>query len=283
MIIDFHCHILPPQFRDQHRELSARDATYAALFPEAGGRIADVDSLLRDMDDARIDHGVVMGFGWTDPGVAKVANDYLVSAAKAHPDRISAFASVNPAWGDTAVLEAQRCLDAGAVGIGELHADTQGYDIGDADVMGPIMSLLRTAGALITIHASEPVGHLYPGKGRTTPDKLLRFASNFPDNPIVMAHLGGGLPFYAAMPEVGEALKNVWYDTAALPYLYRSSAVAAAAAVAGADRILFGTDYPLLPHRRVMDYVKSADLPPADAEAILGGNPASLLLEPQHD
>ena len=283
MIIDFHCHILPPQFRDQHRELAARDATYAALFPKAGGRIADVDSLLRDMDDARIDHAVVMGFGWTDPGVAKVANDYLVSAAKAHPDRISAFASVNPAWGDAAVLEAQRCLDAGAVGIGELHADTQGYDIGDAEVMGPIMSLLRTSGALITVHASEPVGHLYPGKGRTTPDKLLRFASNFPDNPIVMAHLGGGLPFYAAMPEVGEALKNVWYDTAALPYLYRSSAVAAAAAVAGADRILFGTDYPLLPHRRVMDYVKSADLPPADAEAILGGNSASLLLEPQHD
>ena len=283
MIIDFHCHILPPQFPDQHRELAARDATYAALFPKAGGRMADVDSLLRDMDDARIDHTVVMGFGWTDQGVAKVVNDYLVSVAKASPGRISAFASVNPAWGDAAVLEAQRCLDAGAVGIGELHADTQGYDIGDAEVMGPIMSLLRDAGALITVHASEPVGHLYPGKGRTTPDKLLRFVSNFPENRIVLAHLGGGLPFYAAMPEVAKALSNVWYDTAALPYLYRPSAVAAAAVTAGADRILFGTDYPLLAHQRVLDYVKSAELPPTDAEAILSGNSASLLSQPQHD
>ena len=253
------------------------------MFPDERGRTADVDALLRDMDAAGIDHAVVMGFGWTDLGIARIANDYLVSAAKANPDRISAFASVNPAWGGAAVLEARRCLDAGAVGIGELHADTQGYDIGNPDVMGPIMSLLRDSGALITVHASEPVGHLYPGKGHTTPDKLLQFASNFPENRIVLAHLGGGLPFYAAMPEVGEALANVWYDTAALPYLYRPSAVAAAAVTAGADRVLFGTDYPLLTHRRVLDYVKSAELPPADSETILGGNSAALLFGSKDD
>lgn len=283
MVIDFHCHVLPPQFQGRHRELAAQDATYAALFPDERGRTADADSLLRDMDAAGIDRAVVMGFGWTDQAIAMTVNDYLVGAAQSHPDRISALASVNPAWGDAAILEARRCLDAGAVGIGELHADTQGCDIGDPDVMGPIMSLLRDAGLPITIHASEPVGHLYPGKGRTTPDILLRFVSNFPDNRIVLAHLGGGLPFYAAMPEVAEALSNVWYDTAALPYLYRPSAVAAAAVTARADRILFGTDYPLLPHRRVLDYLKSAELPPADADAILGGNAASLLFEPRHD
>ena len=283
MIIDCHCHILPPQFQGRHRELAARDATYAALFPDERGRTADVDSLLRDMDAAGIDRAVVMGFGWTDQGIARIANDYLVSAAKAHSDRVSAFASLNPAWGDAAILEASRCLDAGAVGIGELHADTQGYDIGDPDVMGPIMSLLRDSGVLITVHASEPVGHLYPGKGQTTPDKLLQFASNFPENRIVLAHLGGGLPFYAAMPEVAEALSNVWYDTAALPYLYRPSAVAAAVTTAGADRVLFGTDYPLLTHRRVLDYVKSAELTPADAAAILGVNSAALLFGSKDD
>ena len=277
MIIDFHCHILPPEFRVRHWELAARDATYAALFPDAGGRIADVDSLLRDMDATEIDHAVVMGFGWTDEEVARTANDYLVGATKGHHDRISAFAAVNPAWGDAAVVEARRCLDAGAVGLGELHADTQGYDIGDAEVMGPIMSLLRDAGRLLTIHASEPVGHLYPGKGRTTPDKLLRFALNFPDNRIVLAHLGGGLPFYEAMPEVAEALANVWYDTAALPYLYQPSAIAAAAAIAGANSILFGTDYPLLTHRRVQNHVRSAGLGPAEIDAILGDNAAALL------
>ena len=277
MIVDSHCHILPPDFSSRHDELAARDATYAALFPEPGGRFADADKLLSDMDTAGVDHTVAMGFGWTDPNVAMEVNDYLIGAAAAHPDRISAFASVNPAWGLQAVREASRCLDTGASGIGELHADTQQFDIADADLMEPLMALLRSRNAPIVIHASEPVGHEYPGKGSTTPDLLLRFAANFPENRMVFAHLGGGLPFYAAMPEVADALSNVWYDTAALPFLYRPSAVAAAAMTAGADRVLFGTDYPLLSHRRVIDYIRSVELPLDDTDAIMGRNASFLM------
>ena len=283
MIIDSHCHILPPEFPERHHELAARDSTYATLFPDDRGRIADVNALLRDMDASGVDLAVVMGFGWTDPAVAQTCNDYLIRSAQTHPDRILALASVNPVWGEPAVIEARRCLDAGAIGLGELHADTQGYDISDIDVMEPLMSLLRESGAAVTVHASEPVGHRYPGKGLTTPEKLLQFATNFPDNRIVLAHLGGGLPFYAAMPEVQEALANVWYDTAALPYLYRPGAVTAAVATAGPKSILFGTDYPLLSHRRVLDYVRSGTLSQCDFEAITGGNAASLFRGRRYD
>ncbi|MDE2787911.1 MAG: amidohydrolase family protein [Chloroflexota bacterium] len=277
MIFDSHCHVLPPDFGSRHNELAARDATYAALFPESGGRFADAEQLLRDMDAAGVDRAVAMGFGWTDPDVATEVNNYLIRAAAAHSERITAFASVNPAWGDQAVREASRCLDAGAYGIGEIHAHSQRFDIGDAALMGPLMALLRTRNAPIVIHASEPVGHQYPGKGSTTPPGLLQFAADFPENRIVFAHLGGGLPFYAAMPEVADALSNVWYDTAALPFLYRPSAIVAAAMTAGPDRILFGTDYPLLTHRRVIDYVQSAGLSQCDLDAIMGGNASFLV------
>ena len=277
MIVDSHCHILPPDFGARHDKLAARDATYSALFPEPGARSADADQLLRDMDAAGVDHAVAMGFGWTDPDVAAEANDYLLRAAGTHPDRITAFASVSPAWGASAVREASRCLDAGASGIGELHADTQRFDITDARLMDPLMTQLRSRNAPIVVHASEPVGHQYPGKGATTPSRLLEFASNFPENRMVFAHLGGGLPFYASMPEVAEALSNVWYDTAALPYLYRASAIAAVAMTAGPDRILFGTDYPLLTHGRVMDYVRSGGLSEQDTASIMGTNASSLI------
>ena len=279
MIIDFHCHVLPPAFRERPLELARADGTFAALFPGGEGRIVHVDELLRDMDAAGIDHAVAMGFGWQDLETARVANDYLLEARRSHPARITVFASVNPAWGEAAAWEAARCLDAGAAGIGELHADTQGFDITDAGTLAPLMNLLAGRGAPITIHASEPVGHQYRGKGRTTPDKLARFVSNFPDNRIVLAHLGGGLPFYAAMPEMGKALRNVWYDTAALPYLYDPSALAACAATAGADSILFGTDYPLLRHRRVLDHLLGAALDQDQIGMILEGNAKGLLPE----
>ena len=277
MIIDSHCHILPADFGSRHDELAARDATYAALFPKAGARFADVEMLLRDMAAAGVDHAVAMGFGWTDRNLASEVNDYLIRAAAANPDRITAFASVNPSWGDEAVHEAQRCLDAGARGIGELHADSQRFDVTDASEMRPLMTLLRSRNAPVVVHASEPVGHQYPGKGSSTPDRLLRFAENFPDNRMIFAHLGGGLPFYAAMPEVYETLRNVWYDTAALPYLYRPSAIDAVATTIGHDRLLFGTDYPLLTHRRVIDYVQSANLPQDVTNDIMGANATFLV------
>ena len=278
MIIDAHCHILPPDFAHRHHELATQDATYAELFRNPGGRMADAATLLRDMDAAEIDRAVIMGFGWTNPGIAAEVNDYLLQAATAHPDRLTALASVNPAWGPPAVAEAMRCFDAGASGIGELHADSQGFDIGDAETMGPLMDALRHRDLLITVHASEPVGHQYPGKGTSTPERLTKFAANWPDNRIVLAHLGGGLPFYAAMPEVAATLVNVWYDTAALPFLYRPTAVAAAVATAGIDRILFGSDYPLLQHRRVTAHVRDSGIAPGQLDAIMGGNAAALYL-----
>ena len=315
MVIDAHCHILPPCFGGRHRELAARDATYAALFPRAGGRVADAEGLLSAMDAAGVDAAIVMGFGWTDAALAAEVNDYLLDVAAAHPGRLTALASVNPAWGaadnpardaaardagrsvnpgrdagaaardtaavnpgrDAAVLEAERCLRRGAAGIGELHADTQGFDLADYATMAPLMGLLREWRRPLVLHASEPVGHQYPGKGRATPARLLRLVCNFPDNLIVLAHLGGGLPFYAAMPEVGAALANAYYDTAALPFLYRPQAVAAAALTAGSERIMFGSDYPLLSHKRVLGHISAAGLDADDAASVLGGNAAALL------
>ena len=91
------------------------------------------------MDRNGIDHAVVMGMGWTDYDVAAEANDYIIDAVSRNPERLTGFASVNPAWGEGAVQEAQRCADAGLRGIGGLHPDTQGIDIGDAPNLKPLM------------------------------------------------------------------------------------------------------------------------------------------------
>ena len=59
--------------------------------------------------------------------------------------------------------EARRCAEAGLRGIGELHPDTQGYDLGDFETMAPLMEIVREHGLIVTTHSSEPVGHAYPG------------------------------------------------------------------------------------------------------------------------
>ena len=53
--------------------------------------------------------------------------------------------------------------------------------------------------------------------------------------------------FYELMPEVSEALSRCWYDTAASPFIYKDDIYRIAPQVAGGEKILFGSDYPLIP------------------------------------
>ena len=277
MIVDSHCHILPESFAGRHQELAGRDATFAALFPAAGGRRATAADLAAEMAGAGVGHSVVVGFGWTDLGVAREANDYILGAAADYPQQLTGFCAVNPAWGQAALAEVERCVAARARGIGELHPDTQGFDLADYRMMAPMMELARHWDLPVLVHCSEPVGHQYPGKGQTTPDKVYRFIRNFPENVIICAHWGGGLAFYGLMPEVPGELAKVYFDTAASPFLYRKEVFAVVAQTIGADKILLGSDYPLLRQRRLLSQLESCGLDAGDKAAIGGGNAARLL------
>ena len=277
VIIDFHCHILPPGFSDRHRELLGRDRTYAALFPQPGARMATAASLLKAMTKSGIDHSVVLGFGWTDREVAREVNDYLIDSVMDYGDRLSGFCSVNPGWGAEALAEVERCAAAGLKGIGELHPDSQNFDITSRSMMAPIMELAQSLNLPVLVHTSEPVGHQYPGKGRTTPDRVYQFIKDFPRNTIICAHWGGGLPFYGLMPELSGELANVFFDTAASPFLYRKEVFEVAVKTTGADKILFGTDYPLIGHRNLLSQIEEVNIDEEVRSAILGGNAAALL------
>ena len=275
MIVDFHTHLLPASFHERRSEVAARDATFGALFG-AGGPMTTAADLIAAMDEDGVDLSVVLGYGWCDRDVARAANDCLLEAAARYPGRIAAFCSVHPGWGDDALREVERCADAGAVGIGELHPSSQEIDLATDESFAPLARFAAERGLPITVHGSEPVGHVYPGKGSTTPERLIAVAERFPDVRWVFAHWGGGLPFYALMPEVKEALANVYFDSAVSPFLYDARVFDIAARVLGAEQILFGSDFPLLPASRVMEQARSMlDIP--TAQAVLGGNAARLL------
>ena len=275
VIIDFHTHILPASFHERRGDLARRDPTFAALFSN-GGRIAGADALVAAMDEDGVDLSVAMGYGWSDPDVAREANDCLLDAAARHPKRIAAFCAVHPRWGAAAIREAERCADAGARGVGELHPATQGIDLASDPAMNDLADFAAERRLPIAVHGSEPVGRAYPGKGTTGPDQLLAAAMRFPNTQWVFAHWGGGLPFYALMPEVRAALANVHFDSAASPFLYDALVFDVAVRAAGADRVLFASDYPLLRASRVIAQVRETlDAPTADA--VLGANAARLL------
>ena len=277
MIIDFHAHLYPPSFTVRRDEIMRADKTYADLFSNPKDKTPFGPEIVIAMEKSNVDKTVVLGFGWTSPNIAREANSYLLSAAAASDGRLIPFCSVNPAWGADAVKEVELCAAKGARGIGELHPDTQNFDIADARTMSPLMDAARALNLPVLVHSSEPVGHCYPGKGKTTPDKLWAFIQNFPRNKIVCAHWGGGLPFYALMPEVLEGLKNVYFDTAASPFLYKPAIFESITRIVGAEHILLGTDYPILAQTRLLHQLANANLTDHEKHLIRGQNARNLL------
>ena len=72
-------------------------------------------------------------------------------------------------------------------------------------------------------------------------------------------------------------MKNVYFDTAASPFLYSSQIYNQVSQLVGAEKILFGSDYPLLTQTRLLQEINAADLPEEAKRLILSGNAQKLL------
>ena len=229
------------------------------------------------MDADGVDKAIVFGFPWQSADTFKAHNDYIIETTQRFPDRLiglGCFDSANPG----AAEEAERCLEGGLSGIGELAFYRSGIDASARDQIEPIMDCCRHRQVPVMIHTNEPVGHVYPGKTPNTLAQIEAFLHRFPDNKIILAHWGAGLFFFSLMKKgVREVLKNAYFDTAASPYLYRRDIYPLAAKLIGADRILFGSDYPLLAPSRYFKEIQNCGLNPLEIEAICGGNAAKLL------
>ncbi len=280
-IIDFHVHIFPPEIVRQREAWFNREPYFAWLYGRRSARLATAEDLVDALDRAGVRAAVAMNFGWSDPELCRRTNDYLLDATRRFPGRIYPCVMVPFTDPDGAVAELERAVRAGAVGLGEVMPDGQGLDLDHPEGLGPVLNAAAGLGLFVAVHASEPVGHSYPGKGTVWPHRLERLYGRFPEVRFVFAHLGGGLPFYGLMPEVKAAFRNVWFDTAALPFLYEPSAVKAVLEIVGPDRLLFGTDFPLISYGRMFDYLSRAGVSPAGespaAEKFFGANARTLL------
>ena len=276
-IVDIHTHVYPADLVANREVYCGRDAWFGSLYGHARARLATAADLLAEMDRSGVHASAACAFGWADQGLCSALNDYLLAVAKEYPGRLLPFVGVQPRAGAAAVAEIERCAKLGAVGVGELMPDGQGFALDDVALLAPVVEAATAHRLPILTHVSEPLGHDYPGKGTVSPLAVYRLARCYPDAVFICAHWGGGLPFLELLPEVAKALRNVHYDTAAGLFLYRDAIFTAAAAAVGAEKVLFGTDYPLLNQRRFLARVRGSGLSEAACEHVLGGNAARLL------
>ncbi len=276
MIIDAHTHIFPPGVRDGRESYLERDATFRELYSNPAARIVTAEELFESMDEAGIDRSVVCGFGWTDAELCREHNEYLLEAVAQSDGRLIAFCTIQPSE-KGARDELKRWAARGAHGLGELRPESQGYSLIDSDEADLLSWAADAYDLVLLFHASEPVGHAYPGKKGLPLEQLGRFVSDFPGVAVIGAHWGGGLPFYALMPEMREAMERTYVDTAATGLLYGPDVAARVIDLIGAEKVLFGSDFPLVSQQDALRALRDAPMPD-DARPLIEGENAQELL-----
>lgn len=250
MVIDAHVHLYPSELNsDPVRWAERSGETHWALLctrvrknGDAVQGFPSVDDLLREMDDAGIARVVLQGWYWRYPATCSWQNDFYAECVRAHPDRLSAFATLHPSAGEDATLAVVRnARERGFCGLGELSPHSQGYDVSDP-VFQNAMAMAGDLHLPVNLHVTDSEGSRYPGRVETPGRDFVWLAKAFPNTAFILAHWGGRLPLHENEPV---ALMNIFYDTAASPLLYDVRIWKEFSAVVPVERVLFGSDYPL--------------------------------------
>jgi hypothetical protein len=292
-IIDAHVHLYPPDVgRDPAGWATMRDEPHwAALCTRRrrDGRpvqtFPTLDQLIHDLDASQVEKAVLLGWYWEKPETCVWQNRFYADCVRAHPDRLAAFAAIHPAIGEAAIREEiRRAHDAGFCGLGELSPHSQHWRMDDP-VLAVAVELAGKLGMPVNLHVTDPRGKRYPARVETPLDDFRRLAQAHPGTTFVLAHWGGGLPFIETDPVVRSDLANVVYDTAASPLIYDSRIWRTVFDVVSPDRVLFGSDYPLLLYPRteekpswrgILTEIDQAGLNTAEKAQLLAGNAARL-------
>jgi len=275
--IDFHAHITPPDIIANWQKYAEKEPYFALLSRSKHNKFATAEDLVAALEkDGTVDRAVVFGFAFRDMGLCRYVNDYVIEKTREYPEKLTGF-MVTPVRGRESAKEIERCFNLGLAGAGELFPAGQGFDLEDKAQTRPLAEACREFSLPLLLHANEPVGHLYPGKTDVSLRQMETFVSENRELKIILAHFGGGLLFYETMGEIKEKFRNVYYDTAAAPFLYDARIYRAAKALGLCGKILFGSDFPLLAPSRYLPALEESGLDDEEKNLILKGNAERLL------
>ncbi len=251
--VDVHVHL------EHTGEATEADQKAAAYFK--GGAARDAASLAEYYRSRRM-ACVVFTVDETLSGMPRLTNDEVVEFAAANADIAIAFASINPARGAAGVREARRLVEGGVVRGLKLHPPIMEFFPNDRAAY-PLYEVFAEARLPVLFHTGHSgIGTGMRGGGGIrlkygAPMPIDDVAVDFPDMPIIMAH--PSFPWQEEAISVCLHKPQVYIDLSGWSPKYFSPTLIQYANTLLKEKVLFGSDYPLLtPDRWMADFEKIA-------------------------
>ncbi|NMA95873.1 MAG: amidohydrolase [Clostridiales bacterium] len=256
-IIDIHAHVFPEKIA---KKASSSTGDYYGIEMYGDGTVQD---LLEKGEKIGTKRYVIHSTATRADQVVSVNN--FIASVKEADSRFIGFGTVHPDLEDIPG-EIERLISLGFKGI-KLHPDFQRFNI-DGENMIPIYRIIGDR-LPILMHMGDE------NKTYSTPRRLARVLDIFPDLTIIAAHMGG----YMRWGESGDFLvgRDVYFDTSSTMEFLDKQKMVDMIRTHGADKILFGVDYPMWTHEGELENILSLGLSEEELRLILYENACKLL------
>jgi uncharacterized protein len=191
----------------------------------------------------------------TQLGHPALSSAEIAEAAARHPDVLIPFGSVDPRTGPAAIEKARRLAEESGVRGFKLHPTVQGFDPSDEQYL-PLFAEFESLGLPVIVHTGQTgIGAAVPGGHGlrlrySNPMLLDDVAAAFPQLQLVFAH--PSVPWQDEALSIATHKSNVWIDLSGWSPKYFPEQLVRAARSYLQDRVLFGSDFPMLDPERWM-------------------------------
>jgi hypothetical protein len=216
----------------------------------------------------------------TATGHPTLSSEEIADQAAAHPDVLIPFGSVDPHAGVAAVERARRLVTEHGVRGFKFHPSLQAFEPNDR-AFYPLYEALQELGVVALFHTGQTgIGAGLPG-GRgiklrySAPMLIDDVAADFPDLTIVMAH--PSVPWQDEAISIATHKANVYIDLSGWSPKYFPPQLVRAANSFLRNKVLFGSDFPLLTPERWLRDFDALDIKPEVRPLILKDNASAVL------
>lgn len=262
-VIDIHCHVYPAAIAEK-----AAAAVAAFYRVQRGDGVADLAGLPEVLARECVGTYNVIHSVATVPHQVADVNRFVASVA-AKDGRFLPFGTLHPDCGPEEMAQhIARIRDLGMKGI-KLHPDMQGFALNSP----ACYAMVEACGGefLLLLHTGDV------RYARSNPEQLAPLLERFPETIFIGAHMAG----YTCWEHAGEALAgkypNLYVDISSTLFALPPEQAVALVRAYGADRVLFGSDFPMWHPRTELERFLGLPLTRQEQEAILYDNAARLL------
>jgi uncharacterized protein len=276
--IDVHVHVEV----DGHGHSSLPDdlAEAATKYFSTDGPRPDIDGIAAYYRERRMAAVVFTVDAETNLDHPPISNAEIAEGAARNNDVLIPFGSVDPNRGPAAIDIARRLIDENGVRGFKFHPTVQRFDPSDTAHF-PLYEALQEAGVVALFHTGQTgIGAGMPGGrglrlGLSNPILLDVVAAEHPELQIIMAH--PSVPWQDEALSVATHKHNTWIDLSGWSPKYFPAELVRAANSYLKNRVLFGSDFPMITPDRWLRDVEHTTLKPEVMPGIVKNNAARLL------